>query len=125
MKTKKRNEEELNEKLVTMLTIAANKKRRCEMSNGFAALLYCITGAPVNAEQKDAYFKAHPEMDDDTVLRAYPTSDQAIAFFERNGNIDEAGFEVAPYFKEDFEAAETKSSAKSEGRGKTQTFFDI
>jgi hypothetical protein len=101
----------LNEKLEAILTIAMSEKKP-SLTNGEAALLFCLVGGKCSDEQKKEFKEHHPEMGDDVPIRAYPSSDQAIAMFKGSSNIEPEAFEVAPFFKEDFE--EMNEDADSE-----------
>ena len=100
----------LNEKLEAILTIAMSEKKP-SLTNGEAALLFCLVGGKCSDEQKKEFKEHHPEMGDDVPIRAYPSSDQAIAMF-KGSTVETDAFEVAPFFKEDFE--EMNEDADSE-----------
>ena len=100
----------LNEKLEAILTIAMSEKKP-SLTNGEAALLFCLVGGKCSDEQRKEFKEHHPEMGDDVPIRAYPSSDQAIAMFNKgSSNIEPETFEVAPFFKEDFEEMNEEAS---------------
>ena len=70
-----------------------------------------VTAMKCSDEQKKEFKEHHPEMGDDVPIRAYPSSDQAIAMF-KGSTVETDAFEVAPFFKEDFE--EMNEDADSE-----------
>lgn len=98
----------LNEKLEAILTIAMSEKKP-SLTNGEAALLFCLVGGKCSDEQKKEFKEHHPEMGDDVPIRAYPSSDQAIAMF-KGSTVETDAFEVAPFFKEDFEEMNEEAS---------------
>ena len=104
----------LNEKLEAILTIAMSEKKP-SLTNGEAALLFCLVGGKCSDEQRKEFKEHHPEMGDDVPIRAYPSSDQAIAMFNKgSSNIEPETFEVAPFFKEDFEEMKQKVQKASD-----------